>query len=91
MVQKLLFIYSFICDRFNNGINSSNYVVSNNMMVNEQWIGKNTEHSGHGSTWGTIQAFIWRDWEKPRKMSFNVTGLRAEILTRDPQNTEQDL
>jgi hypothetical protein len=39
---------------------------------------------------GTIPAFAWRDWEKPRQKSARIACLRAEIRTRDLPNTAQE-
>jgi hypothetical protein len=39
---------------------------------------------------GTIPAFDWKDWRKWRETSVTTAGLRAEMWTRDLQNTERD-
>jgi hypothetical protein len=48
------------------------------------------EGSGRDLTEGTIPEFAWRNWVKPWKQFVRIAGLRAEILTRDLQNTKQE-
>jgi hypothetical protein len=42
-----LFIY-FICGLFSSAASSSDYIVSDDRITNEQWNGKNMEGSGRG-------------------------------------------
>jgi hypothetical protein len=42
----------------------------------------NSKGSGRGLIPGTISAFAWRKWGKPRKPSVRIAGLRAEIWIR---------
>jgi hypothetical protein len=37
--------------------------------------------------WNIMSACAWVDWEKPRETLDGTAGLRAEIQTRDLQNT----
>jgi hypothetical protein len=46
------------------------------------------EGSGRGLL---VPEFAWRDLENPRKNSVTITGIRAEIWTRNLQDTKQDL
>jgi hypothetical protein len=41
-------IYLFICCLFNDAVNSSDYIASDDRMINEYWVGKDTEGSGRG-------------------------------------------
>jgi hypothetical protein len=39
--------------------------------------GSGRKRSWHN--WGTILAFVWRDWRKPRQPSFGIVGVPSEI------------
>jgi hypothetical protein len=48
------------------------------------------EGSGRGIIQDTIPTLAWSDWEKQRKTSVGVTGLRGEIWNLDLPNTKQE-
>jgi hypothetical protein len=60
-------------------VSSSDYIVSNDMIINEQWVGADVEVSGCSLSYGTIPEFAWRDWVKPREPYVRISGLLAEI------------
>jgi hypothetical protein len=76
-----LFIYGL----FNDAVSSSD-----NRMIHEYWIGMDMKGSGRGLNQGTIPAFFWKDWWKPRKTSVRLDGYRTEISTQDLPNTKQE-
>jgi hypothetical protein len=45
---------SLICGLFNDAISSSDYIVSNGTMINEQWVGMGVKVSGRDLFQGTI-------------------------------------
>jgi hypothetical protein len=57
----------FIYDMFNDAVYNSYCIVSNGMMINEEWIEKDEEGNTHGLSWSIIPAFAWRYWKEPRK------------------------
>jgi hypothetical protein len=74
-------ITAWAMTRSNDPVSSLDYVTPKNAMVNECWIGKDTEGSGHGLILGTIPAYAWRNWRKPRKMSVMISDVSVKTLT----------
>jgi hypothetical protein len=84
-------MYVFIFSLFNDGFPvTQDYLVSNERMICEWWIGRDAEGSNSGLIEDTIPAFTARDCKKQRKTSVMITGLQAEIWTQDFPTTKQE-
>jgi hypothetical protein len=68
--------YLILCGLCNKTGSSSDYIPSNDRMINE-WIGKGMQGSSHG----LIPAPGWRDWGKP----LNLSGQRVSRLRFKPK------
>jgi hypothetical protein len=75
---------------FNDAVRKSEYIASNDGMIDEWWIGKYMEGSGCGPIEYTVPALAWRDWKKTRKILVSVAGLWAKIWSRNLQNMKQE-
>jgi hypothetical protein len=51
-------------------------------------MGKDLLGSGRGLIWGTIPAFAWWDWRKPRKTSVGIAGRQGRDLKPGPTEYE---
>jgi hypothetical protein len=49
-------------------------------------IEKSVEGRGRGKIWDTLPAFVWRHWEKLRKLSDKSADLWLEIWIEDITN-----
>lgn len=60
--------------------------------MTSKWVCRDVEGSDSVLIWGTVQAFPWRSWGKPRKPASNLTVFVVEVWLRDPPylNTNQD-
>jgi hypothetical protein len=47
-----------LCVLFNDTVSSSDYIALNDNVINEQWIWKDMEGSGHGLVYGSILGFV---------------------------------
>jgi hypothetical protein len=56
---------------------SAHYIASNDRMISE-WIGKDVEGTGRGLIKGTIPAFGWSDWGRPRETQSGYPGFEPE-------------
>jgi hypothetical protein len=63
----------------------AHYIASNDKMTNEYWIGKDFEGSDRGLNWGTIPAFAWRVWGKPRNISADIRSLGRYLNPGPPE------
>jgi hypothetical protein len=73
---------------FNDAVASCDYIASNGKMINEWWIGKNVEGSGHAIF--QHLAFAWMDWWKFWKWSLSILSVSGEIRSRHLANTSQE-
>jgi hypothetical protein len=67
----------FICSLFNDTVSSSDYIVSNDGIMN--WKGFIRKLSRLNSS--TNPAFAWRDGVKPHNPSAAIAGVSTEIRT----------
>jgi hypothetical protein len=59
------------------------------LVIREWWrMGKDLLGSGRGLIWGTIPAFAWWDWRKPRKTSVSIAGRQGRDLKAGPTEYE---
>jgi hypothetical protein len=65
----------------NNALSTSDYIVSKDGMINEQWIRMDVEESSQGLNEGPSLVFAWRDWGKPWKTLVRIANLWAKIWT----------
>jgi hypothetical protein len=66
--HSLVVYVILFCGLFNNSVNSSDYTVSNDRMVNYCCIGKDMEEDFRSLIYGAIRAVVWKhekNHEKP--------------------------
>jgi hypothetical protein len=68
----------------------SDYVASNEGVINEWWIGNDGEESGCGLHLTYYPIICMEVLRKTTKTSARITGLRTKIWTRDLPNTKQE-
>jgi hypothetical protein len=51
-------------------------------MVIERKFWKNIEGKGRGIFHNVFHLFVWKEWEKSRKISVRVVGVSSDIQTR---------
>jgi hypothetical protein len=61
-------VFCLCCGLFDDGINISDNIASNDKMISAKGIVVCVKGSGRSLLENTIQAFAYRDWEKPRKI-----------------------
>jgi hypothetical protein len=79
--ENVLHPLFFIYDLFNDAFSSSDYIASNGKMINEWWIGKNTEGIGPGQCQSTIKAEMSYTFCDEQKMwNFESKGMNCLTL-----------
>jgi hypothetical protein len=69
---------------------TEDYIVSNEGMISEWWIGKDVEGSGRGLILREYPRISLEGLRKLQKPSVRIAGIRAKIWTRELPNTKQD-
>lgn len=75
----IIFSFVFINVLFIDAVINSEYIASNESMINEQWIVKDLEGSCRSTIKPTVPAFAWMEWEKQWKTSVRIISTRTEI------------
>jgi hypothetical protein len=79
------YVIVFICGLFNDNINSSDYIASNDRMISEKRIGEDTEGNGRCLLYANCLEGV----RKTKKNCQNSLS-PAEIRTRDLPNMKQE-
>jgi hypothetical protein len=90
-VQFKTSLIIIICGLFNDAINNSDYIASNDRRFNESWIRKDVE--GSCLSWPSLRHYpnIWLEGlRKTTKSSPRIADVRAKIRTRNLSNTKQE-
>lgn len=74
-----------ICGLFNDAVRMSDYTASDDKIINEHWIGKDTEGSDGSLIQGAVLSFACETDENHEKL-VRINSFRAEIWTRDLLN-----
>jgi hypothetical protein len=76
-------IYLYISGSFNDSVSEPDYIPSNDRVTEMNW--KHAEGIGRGLIYGTIATSVWKDWEKPRKVSVrsitSYTNLSGRMIS----------
>jgi hypothetical protein len=73
---------------FNGAVSTSEFTAPDiRMNKPNQWIGKDEEGNNRVLNFGTISAFNWSGWRKPREISVLIIVVPAHIRDRNVPNT----